>query len=807
MKHWLEILLRDIHYALRSLRKNPGFTIVAVMTAALGVGANTAVFSMINSILLHPLAYEEPDRLVNIREVVPAVAHLYPSLPVNGRHFEAWLRHCSSFESISLIDSETVTLTGGALPERVASRAVTWNYFQVLGVSPIAGRAFVPDEEKAGANHVAVVTDALWQRHFGAESLHGQQIVLDGTPYVVIGILPRSFRVPEKYAEQESPVAPELFTSLVLDYAALPIMGDFNYQAIGRLRRGIPVQKALSELNLVQAGLAKSAGVKLQATIEPLRDCVVGNVRRGLLLLFGAVGVVLLIACSNLANLLLERSSWRVNESSIRCALGASRTRLLQQTLTESVCVALLGGVFGLIMAQFILNLLISSAPLNIPRLDETRLDWIVLAFATGISVLSGLAFGILPGWLLAKSEPIDALKTRGAWQTSQQSRLREILVGAEVAMTLVLVTTGVLLLISFVRLLHVDKGFETHHVITAGITLPSSKYSKPESIEQCYSRILTEISSMPGVEDVGITSRLPLEGNGAVSPLTIEGDSRPVEQRPQADYRFISPRYLSTLGIRLRSGRMFDQRDRNLHVAVITEATALRLWQGGSALGQHFTRFNQTAYVVIGIVADTRSISLQEQPALMVYLPYWDRAMPSVSLVIRTDKDSSALAPAIRTAIAHVDTDVPVSRIQTMEQLVNGSVAQRRFQMTLIVLFAITSLLLGCIGIYGVLAQTVARKTEEIGIRIALGASKFNIQRLVLRWGMRPVIVGSAIGIAGSLLAARLLRTLIFGVSAMDPIMLLGATFVVLATGILACYLPARRASSIEPIAALRSE
>jgi predicted permease len=807
MKHGLEILLQDIRYTFRSLRKSPGFTIVAVLTAALGVGANTAVFSMINSILLHPLAYEEPERLVNIKESVPAVARLYPTLPVNGRHFEAWQRQCSSFESIALIDSTTVTLTGGALPERVASRTVTWNYFHVLGVSPIAGRTFVPDEGNAGANRVAVVTDALWHRHFGAESFHGQEIVLDGTPYVVIGILSPSFRVPEKHSEQESPVAPELFTPLVLDYAALPAMGDFNYQAIGRVRRGIPVEKALSELNLVQAELGKSAGAELQATMEPLRDSVVGNVRRELLLLFGAVGVVLLIGCTNLANLLLERSSWRVNESSIRSALGASRTRLLQQMLTESICVALLGGVFGLIMAQLSLNLLIGSAPLNIPRLDEIRLDWTVLAFATAISVLSGLAFGILPGLLLAKSEPIDALKTRGTLRTSQQSRLREFLVGAEVAMTLVLVTTGMLLLISFIQLLHIDKGFETRHVITAGITLPSARYSKPENIEQCHSRILAEMSAIPGVEDVGITSRLPLQGNGAVSPLTIEGDSRPVEQRPQADYRFVSSGYLSTLGIRLQSGRMFDQRDRNRNVAVITEATALRLWPGRSALGQHFSRFNQTAYEVIGIAADTRSIRLQEQPSLMVYLPYWDRALPSISLVIRTTKAPHVLASALRTAIARVDAEVPVSRIQTMEQLLDGSVAQRRFQMALIVLFAVTSLLLGCIGIYGVLAQTVARKTGEIGIRIALGASKSNIQRLVLRWGMRPVIVGSAIGIAGSLLTARLLRSLIFGVSATDPIMLLGAMFVVLATGILACYLPARRASSIELIAALRAE
>jgi putative ABC transport system permease protein len=809
MSRWLEILFQDIRYAFRGFRRSPRFTTVAVLTAALGIGANTAVFSMINSIFLRPLLYDRPDRLVNIKEVVPAVAHLYPTLPVNGKHFQTWQQQCSSFESLALIDSGSVTLAGAGPPEQVAFRAVSWNYLQLLGVPVIAGRSFVPDEDRPGANHVVIVSDALWRRRFGSDSLRGQTIVLNGVPHMIIGVLPPWFHVPEPRLEDDAAAAPELFTPLALDYNALPEMGDFNYQAIGRVRQGVPFEKAISELNLVQSAIASSAGAgtELKAMMQPLRDSIVGNVRRGLLLLFAAVGVVLLVACVNLANLLLERASWRIGESSVRRALGASRSRLLRQTLTESILLAIIGGAFGVVIAYIGLHLLISSAPLNVPRLDEVRLDSTVLTFAVVISALSGLLFGVLPGWWLGQAEPMEALKTRGTLSKTQPGVLRELLVAAEVSMTLVLVTTGMLLLTSFVRLLHVDKGFATRNVLTLDVVLPSAKYVKAEEMDRFYTRVLAEMNTIPGMQEAGVTSRLPLQGNGSVSPMTLEGDTRLLEQRPQANYRFISSGYLRTLAIPVSGGHLFEEQDRNRKVAIISETTAKRMWPGRNPVGQHFRRFEEPPYEVIGVVADTRSINLQEQPALMVYLPYWEHPMRSASLVIRGAQGPNAMAGMVRSVIAHVDEEVPVSHLQTMDELLEGSVAQRRFQMALTVMFAASSLLLGCIGIYGVLAQTVARKTGELGIRIALGAGKPNIRHLVLRWGMRPVVIGSLAGVAGSLLGARLLRSLIYGLSATDPFMVLGATVVVLLTAALACYIPARRASSIKPMVALRFE
>jgi putative ABC transport system permease protein len=809
MKKGLDILIQDIRYAAKSLLRSPGFTLVAALTAALGIGANTAVFSMINAIMLRPLNFPQPERLVNLKEIVPAFAHLYPVLPVNGKHFHAWEQQCSSFESIALVDSGNVTVSGGAPPERVSSRAVTWNYFHLLGVSAVAGRTFVPSEDRPGENRVAVVTGELWSRRFGNDSLRQQTMMVNGVPHVVIGILPSSFRAPEPQSEEESREIPEVFTPLALDYAGLPDMGDFNYQAIGRLRPGVSFQNALSELNVVQAGVAKTAGLdtELKAAMQPLRDTVVGNMGRNLLLLFCAVGVVLLVACVNLANLLLERTSWRMTESSIRSALGASRGRLLRQALTESLLLALLGGLLGAAFAYLGLNLLVSSAPMNIPRLDEVRLDATVLTFALLISTVSGLVFGILPSWWLRQAQPIDALRGRGPTVRLQPGRMRELLVGAEVAMTLMLVTTGMLLLISFVRVLRVEKGFETHSILTFDITLPSAKYVKPEDVDHFHTRLLAELNTMPGVVSAGFSSMLPLQGNGSVSPFTVEGDTRPPEQRPLANYRYISLDYLGTLRIPLLHGRMFDNRDRTHKVAIISQTTAARMWLERNPVGQHFRRFGQDAYEVIGVAADTRSIRLQEDPGLLVYLPYWDRPQSTVSLAVHTAGDPIAFAPTARAVVAHVDGEVPVSRMQSLDQLLNGSVARRRFQMILIVLFAITSLLLGCIGIYSVLAQTVARKTAELGIRMALGADKLKIQGLVLFWGMRPVVLGSLAGIAAALIIARVLRTLIFGVSASDPLILIGAMIVVALTAVLACYMPARKAASIEPMAALRSE
>ncbi len=815
----METLRSDIRYALRSFRLNAGFTAVAVLTLALGIGANTAIFSVVNSVLLKPLTYGDPGRLVAIQENVPQISHLYPALPVNAMHFFTWRKQMKSFESLALIAPTDLTLTGTGRAERLSVLRVSANLFHVLRVGPALGRGFAEGEDQPGHDHVVVLTNNLWQRRFnGDKAIVGRRIALDGEAYTVVGVLGAEFRFPKN--DQLGtlvglPPRADLFKPVTFHADDLEPVGDFNYGAIGRLRPGVSVAAALAELNVVQAALAKSIKedkIELRGVLDPLQEAVVGHARRGLLLLLGAVGAVLLIVCVNLANLSLARATGRKREAGIRTALGATRARLIRQVLTENLLLALAGGALGLLIAFAGVRLLVIAAPVDLPRLEEVGIDGRVLLFALAVSTLSGILFGALPALRLSRSEPLESLQagsTRSATEGRGGLRVREVLVALEVGLSAVLLITAGLLTHSFTRLMNVSKGFEVRNLLTAQISLPAVQYKEGEKRGQFYEHVLQKVRAMPGVRSAGMVSVLPLDGNSWADVISKRGDTRPMAERPIAGYRFITPDYIETIGIPLRAGRTFTDRDAGRPVVLISEKVARTVWPGENPIGKMFWRGNplEKPYEICGVVADTRSIELNKAPELMVYVPYWVRNRFDVSIAVRTAGDPRSVEAGLRAAVAGIDSEVPLSHVRTMEQVMSESVGGRRFQLLLIGMFAVCALLLATLGIYGVLAYTVSRRTGEIGIRLALGARPGDLRAMVLRQGLVPVAAGLIAGLAGAVAIGRLLHSLLFEVSAADPATLAAVPVILLLVAIAACLIPARRAMSVDPMSALRFE
>jgi predicted permease len=814
---WLEQLWQDVRFGLRMLRKSPGFTAVAVLTLTLGIGANTAIFSMVNSVLLRPLAYREARQLYLVREIIPELSQTYPTLPANLPNFRVWQRECHSFAQVAIVTSSGATLTGYGESEDIYGGLASANLFDVLGIVPQLGRTFLPQEDTPGKDHVVMLTNAFWRDRFqGDPKMVGRSITLDGKPFQVVGILPASFRFPKGDqfgALTGFPLRTDYFKPLGLDPKQFSPLGEFDYAAIARLKPGTVVGQALAELNVIQARIAKDAkqGVGLRAQIIPLESQVVGPARRGLLLLLGGVGAVLLIVCLNLANLLLVRVPSRVREAGIRTALGASRARLARQLLTESALLAILGGVLGVGLAYFGLRWLVAVAPANLPRIDEVHVDARVLWFTVFLSMLTGILFGALPAWRVAHAEPQQALKAGAVTITEGRParRLRESLIGFEVGVgTLLLIIAG-LLTTSMVRLLGVDKGFTTEHVLAVDVSLPPQNYTKPEQKEGFYDNVLAQVRALPAVNSAGWISRLPLEGQEQVNSINVPGRSTKDLQAPLANYRLVSPGYFQSMGIALRRGRSIEPVDRDRHVAVISESVAKKVWPGENPLGKQFHAGDDEKSLteIIGVVADIRTVALDEPPLLMVYLPAGPASRNYASLVIRSAIVPTALGAAVRGAIRSVDSGVPIRHLRPMSEIVSESVGVRRFQLGLASLFAIFALLLAALGIYGVVGYSVARRRQELGIRMALGAQGSDLRNLVLLQGMSPVVVGWAAGVIAALAAGGLIRGLLFGVSAQDPLTIAGVTLVVLVTAALACYIPARRAMKVDPMVALRYE
>jgi putative ABC transport system permease protein len=808
-------LLTDLRYALRMLARSPGFAAASVLTLALGIGANTAIFTTFDCVLLRPLPFRDPGRLVAIQEVIPKFANLAPNLPVNAKSFLEWRGHARTLEGIAMFGESLANLTSAGDPARITMARASM--FPVLGIEPQLGRTFTEDEDRPGYDRVVVLSDRLWSDRFHRDpAVLGSKIVLDGTPYEVIGVMPAGFEAPRTSQLQAVVVADDyaqLWKPFGLKDFEIDEVGDFNFGCIARLKPAISAARANAELNVIQAAWLKQVPVKVEilAAIVPLQQQIAGRSRQSLILLLAAVGAVLLIVCVNIANLLLARAAGRRREMAIRTAIGARVGRLVGQTLTESMLLAAAGGVLGTLLAYWGLLAILLRAPVELPRVSEVRIDWSVAVFTFLLTVASGAFFGILPAWRMARTDPQGALRADSQTLTESRrgGRLRQILIAGEVALSVMCLAVGGLLLRSFVQLMHVDRGFQAEHAITVKLGLPAVRYPSQADTARFVRALVENVRSQPGVVEVGESNMLPLEGEGNNNLVATEGSNVPLADRPLADFRSANADFFHSMGIPLLEGRTFRECDGQRLVAAVSASLAHRMWPHADPIGKRFHQGDdrQPWIEVVGVVGDVRGASLQKAPNPTAYLPYWQRNQHSVGLVVRTAMDPSAAVAAVRGAIRTLDRELPIPRFETLGQLVDDSVAQRRFQLDLVLLFALAALAAATLGVYGVISQSVAQRTNEIGIRMALGASAASVWRLVLRQGLAPVSAGLAVGLAESLAAGRLLSGLLFGVRPTDPLVLGAVALALLAAAASACYLPARRATRVDPLVALRYE
>lgn len=804
----------ELRYAIRGLSRDRAFTTMVVLSLAVGIGANTAIFSLINGVLLRPPAFRDPERLVAMTQTIPKFAKLYPAIPINIAELFEWRKRATSFESIGAMEASSFNLTGQGEPELLAGADVSANIFAVLGVEPRLGRSFEENEDPAGHDGVVLLSDSLWKRRFRSDpSIVGRNILLNGRQHLVVGVLPATFRLPlsSQFANSTGAGRPEIFKPLGYATKDLQISPNaFNYWAVGRLRPGVSMSAAMAELSLIHASISARIpeNLDLHANMIPLQQQMVGDVRRGLVLVMAAVGAVLLVLWVNLANLSLVRAASRARDAAIRTALGASRWRLMWISLSESMALALAGGGLGVALAYWGVRALVAGAPLGLPRLNEVHVDARVLLFALGISLAAGAMLGIFPALRGATASSFEALKSGSRTNTEGRGglRLRNTLVGLEVGLSAALLVTAGLLISSFVRVMTIDKGFNVQRVIAVSVSLPSTGYKQGPQRTAFYDRVLDKAKDLPGVQSVGLVSALPLEGETWIDLVGIEHDTRPMMERPTTNVRFISPGYFTTLRIPMHEGRAFEDADRNRKVAVISAGLAQRLWPGQSPIGRKMEA-GDTLSEVVGVTPDVRSTSLDHDPVNMMYIPYFQSAERVSSLLVRTAMDPRGIAAALRRTIWEVDPEVPVPEEKTMEQVMAQSVAQRRFQMLLVVLFAGAALALAAFGTYGVVSYVVARRRAEMGIRMALGAAKSDVLGMVLVQGMTPVIAGLVAGAAASLAIGRYLASLLFEVSPRDPLAFAIAGTVLLLVSAAACLIPARRATSVNPIEALRFE
>jgi putative ABC transport system permease protein len=794
------------------LRKKPGFTVVAVLALALGIGANTAIFSVIYTVLLSPLPYPNANRLVWIWETNPTSG--IKQEPASLPNFNDWKTQSQSFEGMAAFAQAALTLTSEREPERIRAAIVSANFLTVLNKEPVLGRNFIAEENEPGKNRVVILSHSLWQRRFGASAgIINQAITLNGNPYTVVGVLPPDFKIPGT----EQPMATELFVPLAFNFQQAGRRADY-LGVVARLKPGVGTAQAQAELNTIAARLeqqypASNAGWGVR--LLSLHERMVGDVRAALWLLMGVVAFLLLIACANVANLLLARSAARQQEIAIRRALGADRQRLIRQFLTESVLLSLLGGVLGSLVAMWGVEVLAALTPGNIPRLDEVRLNWTVLVFTFAVSALTGVVFGLFPALHATNPNLTETLKEGGRSSTGGRSgnRLRNSLVVSEIAIALVLLVGAGLMVKSFVRLQEVDPGFHPERILTADLALPRAKYKEDAQITAFYDQFLGRVASQPGVEAVAAISALPLGGGGDVVSFEVEGrPAPPPNQVVDAEYRIITPNYFATMGIPLVRGEGFTPRHTSdvAGVMIINETMARRYFPGEEPIGKRINLGDPQRdpwRTIIGIARDVRHEGLDTAPYPQMYAPLAQFPRSAMTLVARVQGDPLALVPNMRGELRAIDRDQPLTNLRTMEQVLAQSIARQRFNMTLIAIFSVVGLVLASVGIYGVISYSVTQRTHEIGIRMALGAQRRDVLKLVLGQGILLALIGVGIGLFAALALTRVMSSLLFGVSATDPLTF-GAVALLLATvALLACFIPARRAMRVDPMVALRYE
>jgi putative ABC transport system permease protein len=814
-------LLNDLRLALRQLRRAPGFTATAVLTLALGIGATTAIFTLVYDVLLRPLPYTHPERLVVMEERVAEFRDIYPKLPMNANNFNTWQQHSRTIESMAVMEENAMPLGMGGHPLQVNVVRATPGLFSVLDTAPRLGRAFTALEASSGHERVVVLMNDLWRTQFESNpEILGKTITLNGYPFTVIGVMPPSFHLPmvetidvpdSDHTKPVEALVPLAFSADQLQEA----VGDFNYFGLARLKPGVSVAQANAEIDSLQhvisAGLSADEKATLSAVLTPFQEALAGSNRTPLFILLGAVAGLLLVGCINIANLLLARAAGRRQQMAVAAALGASRAGMLRMAMRETTVLAALGGVLGILLAIILVPFMQHYLPPALNFRGPVHLDWAGAACALLLAVAATLSAGAVPAWIGSRTQPHDVLRSESRLATESRSskRMRRVLVAVEVAVSVALVLMTGLIGASLARLMRIDRGFDADRVMTASVDLPYQSYSDLQSRAAFYKKALEQLRQLPGVEEAGLTSVLPLAGDYWIDSIRVPGDARPFLQLPSEHFRWISPGYFEALHLPLIAGRSLSSSDEGKLYALISEVTARTLWPGVNPVGRQFTRAGWTnaPITVIGVVRDARTISLATADPLMVYMPYWYRCESTGGLVVRTRQDPAAMADAVRKAIWSVDSGVSVPMVRTLGGIVTESVANRRFEMDLLLLFAVSALLLAGLGVYGVVNYSVVQREREIGLRMALGAQHTNIYGLVLRDGLLPVLAGAAIGVGVAFAFARLAASLLFQVSPYNPAIVAGAVCVLVAVGIVACLLPARRAAHIEPMRALRTE
>ena len=802
----MQTLLQDLRYAVRLLIKSPSFTLVALGTLALGIAANAAIFSVVNALLLRPLPYSEPERLVmlwsDLRERGgPEDEWLAPA------HFFDWRARSQSFESSAIFRGAAPGLTGTGEPEQLAGWLVSGEFFRMLEIAPTLGRDFRADDDAPGAPATAILSHGLWVRRFGADpSIVGRAISLNREPVTVIGVLPPSYRNPFD--------APEIFMPLRLSPAGAS-RGNITLRMIARRKAGVSMEQAQAEMSTVGAALAaeypdSDAGSTIRLT--RLHDEVVGDVRTPLLALLGAVVLVLLIACANIANLQLARASIRGREIAVRTALGASRGRIVRQLLTESVVLGAVGSAAGLLLGTWLLDVLLASAPGVTPRLNEVRMDATVLAFAVALALGTSVLFGLVPAIQSIRGDVASAVKEGGKGTGAPQAGVtaRSVFVVAELALALTLIAGAGLLMRSLSNMRGVDPGFRPERVLTGVVALPAVGYEKAPQVQTFYASLLERLASTPGVEQAGLVSVLPFTGADTDTSFRIEGrpDPQSPGDRPVAWYRMVSPGYLRALGMRMVAGRFIEPTDidGSPRVAVINETLARRYWPGEDPIGTRILAGGGEAFTIAGVVRDVHHRTLQEDPRGQMFLSYQQFTQRRMTVVLRTAGDPAGVVSAVRQHLAALDPHLPLADVTTMDTLIAESLALPRMITMLMGAFAAASLLLAAIGIYGLMAYAVTLRTQEFGIRMALGAGRGDVVRLVLGQAARLAIVGLATGTLAAFGAARLIASLLFGVTAGDVPTFAATALLLGGISILASYIPARRAVRVDPVTALRA-
>src|ERR1051325_5347768 len=802
---------QDLRYGFRMLLKKPGFTVVAILALALGIGANTAIFSVVNAVLLRPLPFAQQEQLMQVSSL--DVKRGRGQIPTSYPNFADWRDQNQVFDHIAAYTESVAILTGVDNPEQLDGVSTSGDLFAVLKANPAMGRTLTPEDEKPGSPRVAVISYGLWQRRFGANpALVGQQVMLDGVNTTVVGIMPQGFDFPLRAERSEywMPLDPKSETNME--------RGANYLSVIARLKSGVSMAQAQAEMETIASRLAQQypdRNTGRTVKLSSMYESVVGNIRPALYILLGAGGFVLLIACANVANLLLARAASRQKEMAIRTALGAGRFRIVRQLLTESVLLAVVGGGLGLLLAFWGLDLLMAVIPTDFPRMTEIGLDARVLGFTLGVSLLTGIVFGLVPALRASRLELNESLKegSRGSSESISRNRVRSLLIVSQVSLSLVLLVGAGLLIRSFKQLQDVNPGFEPHRVLTASVALPDAKYHEESQMKAFFKEALQRGAEVPGVEAIGGVSPLPLSGDMAMSGLTIEGRPTPGPgERLITHSRIITPDYFRAMGIPLIKGRVFTEQDTEdaPRVVVINESLARKYFPGEEAIGKRIdvTVAENNMAEIIGIVGDVRHMTLDKDSGVESYFSYQQVPLPFMTLVARSKADNPAsLAAGLRNAIEQVDKDPPLSDIRTLEQLLADSLARRRFNMLLLGIFAAVALLLAAVGIFGVMNYSVTQRTHEIGIRMALGAQARDILRMVVSQGMILVLAGVCLGLVGSYLLTRLMKSLLYGVTATDPLTFVGVALVLSAVSLVACFIPARKATKVDPMVALRYE